>query len=280
MGLGGGRSSSLSDRVLIVDDSIAFRDVSSAAFKRAGYAVLTAETGEEALDLLAVQPVECILLDLLMPGMGGMEACKQIKSAPRLRDIPLIVLTALEDRLAMLDGLGAGADDYISKSSEFEVLKARVRAQIRRKKLGDENRRIREELLRNELEAAEARAAQVLAETRADLVGEIERKNKELEAFSYAVSHDLRAPLRAIDGFSRALIEDCADKLDSDGLNYLNRVRTAAQRMAELIDDMLQLSSVTRADLSRRQIDMSAPRPRGRRTSCSGRSRTGVSISG
>ena len=98
-----------------------------------------------------------------------------------------IMLTALDDREAMIQGLGAGADDYISKSSEFEVLKARVRAQIRRKQFEDENRRIREELLCKELEAADARAARTLAETRAALVDELERKNRELEAFSYSV---------------------------------------------------------------------------------------------
>ena len=244
-------------KILAVDDSLTYLHGLADALSGEGYDMVLAHSGEEALDLLAVQSVDCILLDLLMPGMGGKEACKQIKSAPSLREIPLILLTALEDRGAMLDGLSAGADDYISKSSEFEVLKARVRAQIRRKQFEDENRRIREELLRNELDAAEARSAQVLAETRAALVGELECKNRELEAFSYSVSHDLRAPLRAIDGFSRALIEDCSDKLDSSGLDYLNRVRSAAQRMAELIDDMLQLSRVTRADLSRRHIDIS-----------------------
>ena len=130
--------------------------------------------GEEALELLAVQPVDCILLDLMMPGIGGTEACLRIKAAPGVRDIPLIMLTALDDREAMLEGLGAGADDYISKSSEFEVLKARVRAQIRRKQFEDENRRIREELLRRELEAAKERSARELAETRAALVEELE----------------------------------------------------------------------------------------------------------
>src|SRR4029077_18242043 len=66
--------------------------------------------------------------------------------------------------------------------------------------------------------------------------------NKELEAFSYSVSHDLRAPLRSIDGFSLALLEDYADKLDDEGKDHLNRVRAATQRMGTLIDDLLNLA--------------------------------------
>ncbi len=245
-------------KVLAVDDSKTFLHQTADVLREEGYDVVLAQSGEEAIELLAVQPVDCILLDLMMPGMGGKEACQRIKSTPKLRDIPLILLTAVEDRGAMLDGLSAGADDYISKSSEFEVLKARVRAQIRRKQFEDENRRIREELLRKELDAAEARAATELAETRAVLVAELEQKNKELEAFSYSVSHDLRAPLRAIDGFSKALMDDCADKLDNSDMQHLNRVRAAAQRMGELIDDMLQLSRVTRHEITRRRVDLSA----------------------
>ncbi|MBC8099059.1 MAG: GAF domain-containing protein, partial [Armatimonadetes bacterium] len=82
--------------------------------------------------------------------------------------------------------------------------------------------------------------------------------NQEIEAFSYSVSHDLRAPLRAIDGFSLALIEDYADKLDADGVNYLNRVRHATQRMGLLIDDLLHLSRVTRSEMARTPVDLSA----------------------
>ena len=82
--------------------------------------------------------------------------------------------------------------------------------------------------------------------------------NQELEAFSYSVSHDLRAPLRSIDGFSQALLEDYADQLDDQGKDYLNRVRTATQRMGLLIDDMLTLSRVTRAEMKREIIDLSA----------------------
>lgn len=87
---------------------------------------------------------------------------------------------------------------------------------------------------------------------------ELQVANRELEAFSYSVSHDLRAPLRAIDGFSQVLIEDYADQLDEQGKKYLGRVRLATQRMGYLIDDMLTLSRLTRAEMRRESVDLSA----------------------
>jgi light-regulated signal transduction histidine kinase (bacteriophytochrome) len=86
---------------------------------------------------------------------------------------------------------------------------------------------------------------------------ELKAVNKELEAFSYSVSHDLRAPLRSIDGFSQALLEDCLDQLDDTGQNYLRRIRSASQRMGQLIDDLLTLSRVTRSDLHKESVDLS-----------------------
>lgn len=87
---------------------------------------------------------------------------------------------------------------------------------------------------------------------------QLETSNKELEAFSYSVSHDLRAPLRSIDGFSQALLEDYGEKLDAQGKDSLSRVRAATQRMAMLIDDLLNLSRVTRAEMRREHVNLTA----------------------
>jgi len=103
-----------------------------------------------------------------------------------------------------------------------------------------------------------------LEDSRAELERRVEGRtrelaaaNKELEAFSYSVSHDLRAPLRAIDGFSKSLLAQYADRLDDRGRHFLGRVRAGTQRMAELIDDLLGLARISRQALSRRPVDLS-----------------------
>jgi PAS domain S-box-containing protein len=87
---------------------------------------------------------------------------------------------------------------------------------------------------------------------------QVEAANKELEAFSYSVSHDLRAPLRSIDGFSMALVEDYAGQLDVEGKGLLDRIRAATKRMAQLIDDLLNLARVTRTEMRYEVVDLSA----------------------
>jgi light-regulated signal transduction histidine kinase (bacteriophytochrome) len=133
-----------------------------------------------------------------------------------------------------------------------------VRAQIRRRQFEDENRRMRDQLLRTEMEAAEARAARAVAETRAVLLEEVKRKNKELESFSYSVSHDLRSPLRSIQGFSQMLLEECRDTLSDKGKKSLDRIVAASARMGQLIEGLLNLSRVTRAEIGHESVDLSS----------------------
>jgi PAS domain S-box-containing protein len=97
-----------------------------------------------------------------------------------------------------------------------------------------------------------------LEERVATRTAQLETANKELEAFAYSVSHDLRAPLRAIDGFSQMVVEDAGDRLATEDLEHLQRVRAAAQHMAKLIDDLLGLSRASRMDLHREEVDVSA----------------------
>jgi light-regulated signal transduction histidine kinase (bacteriophytochrome)/HAMP domain-containing protein len=111
------------------------------------------------------------------------------------------------------------------------------------------------------LRSSEGRLRQLNAELEHRVAArtvELETSNKELEAFSYSVSHDLRAPLRAIDGFSKALLEDCGDVLGETGATHLQRVRNAARQMGLLIDDLLNLARISRAELRREPVDLGA----------------------
>jgi len=257
-------------RVLVVDDNVDYLELLAEELQRDGYDVVQASSGTQAIELLAVQPVDCVVIDTVMPGLSGVDTCKRIKHAPSLRDTPLILMTARDGRDVILEAFAEGADDFVSKNLGVDVVAARVKAQIRRKRFSDEHRHVRERLLRSETEAAEARAARKLAETRAALAEQLARSNfelaasnrqlaaanRELEAFSYSVSHDLRTPLRAIRSFTQMLEEDAGAKLDEGSRDHLNRVLAATARMSDLIDALLELSRISRVAIQRAAVDL------------------------
>ncbi len=224
------------------------------ALREDGYDVVAAAGAADALQLLATQPVDCIVLGLGDAGDDGREECRRIKEVPQIGDTPL-VMTGEHDE-DMLACLAAGADDYVRSSEGSDALRAHVRTQIRRKQSHDESRRIREALMRRELDAAEERAARQLAETRAALVEELEWRNRELEAFSGSVSHDLRGPLQIISSFAEAVLEE--DELAQQVRHRVQRIEVAAGRMADLVESLLILARASRGELRRQQFDLTA----------------------
>jgi DNA-binding response OmpR family regulator len=229
-------------------------DTLADALRSDGYDVVPAATADDALQLLATQPADCIVLGF--DGPDGRDTCRRIKEVPQIGDTPLVMTGPHDD--SVLDCLAAGADDYVRHADGPDALRAHVRTQIRRKQSHDESRRIREELMRRELDAAEERAARQLAETRAALVEELEWRNRELEAFSGSVSHDLRGPLQVISSFAETMLDEDEEPLGAETRRRVQRIHAAAARMADLVESLLILARASRGELRRHRFDLTA----------------------
>jgi two-component system sensor histidine kinase/response regulator len=248
-------SAPVDDRVniLLVDDQPANLVALEAMLQGLGQNLIKAESGREALKWLLTQDFAVILLDVKMPEMDGFETATLIRQRDKSRHTPILFLTAADNtQTQAVRGYAVGAVDYLVKPVVPEFVRSKVAVFVELAK--------KTELLRRQAQllAESEQAALDLAETRAELVRDLEHKNRELESFSYAVSHDLRAPLRRIDNFSRAVLESQGDRVDESGRRFLSRIREASQHMSQLIDDVLYLSRVTRADLREQDVDLSA----------------------
>jgi two-component system sensor histidine kinase/response regulator len=238
--------------ILLVDDQPANVVALEAMLQGLGQNLITAGSGREALKLLLTHEFAVVLLDVKMPDMDGFETATLIRQRDKSRHTPIIFLTAADkSQTQAMRGYAVGAVDYLVKPVVPEFVRSKVAVFVELAKKSEQLRRQAQLLQASEQEARD------LAEARAELVRDLEHKNRELESFSYAVSHDLRAPLRRIESSSRAVQESQGDRLDDAGRHYLDRVREASQQMSRLIDDVLYLARVTRADMREHEVDLS-----------------------
>jgi len=307
------------------------------------YDVEAVADGQAALESARRTRPALVVSDVMMSRLDGFGLLRALRADTSTEDIPVILLSARAGEEATIEGLEAGADDYLVKPFSARELLARVRNHVALAKQRAVLRRFfslsldmmciagtdgyfkrvspafdvlgysREELLSRpffdfvhpddramveaEVEklargvptlhfetryvckdgsyrwldwtsapsngtlyaiARDVTTAKATQEALARAKEDAELASRELESFSYSVAHDLRAPLRSIDGFSQALLEDYGEKLDGEGRRYLSFVRESAQHMAELIDDLLALSRVTRSELRCETVDLSA----------------------
>jgi len=218
------------------------------------YNVRIAGSGASAIELASNAPQpSLILLDVEMPGMDGYETLQRLREQHTTRDIPVIFVTANNDTNDERRGLELGAVDYITKPPRPAILLARVRNQLELKRARDalqsQNAALAIEIEQRARAEAEARRLNEILDARKQA---LERAVKNLESFSYSVSHDLRAPLRAIAGYAEMLNEAQAEKLDEESRHMVDRIIAGARKMDRLIQDILDYSKAER--LTRRDV--------------------------
>ncbi len=254
-------------KILIVDDQPDNLLSVGAVLEALGEEVVRAESGRQALLRVLDSDFAVIVLDVMMPDMDGFETAALIRQRERSRHTPIIFLTALglsEEHI--LRGYELGAVDYITKPFVPEILRSKVAVflELKRKSLlltlqsqalAERNEELNAAIQRSRLAEEQIKALNRHLEQRLEELAEV---NRELEAFSYTVSHDLRAPLSRVGGFSRALLDFHAEQLDDEGRLYLGRIERSAQHMCDLVEDLLNFSRLTCVEVREQAIDLSA----------------------
>jgi hypothetical protein len=231
--------------ILMVDDSPDKLLAMESILQSLGQNLVKVNSGPEALRALLKQEFAVILLDVNMPGMDGFETASLIRQRPSLEHIPILFVTALSTTDAdIFKGYSFGAVDYVLTPILPEILRTKVGVFV---ELWKQKRALTEqaESLRRLNQDLTSRADQLSA------------ANRELESFCYTIAHDLRAPLRAMEGLTAALVDDFGSHLDEFGHQSADRIRQSAARMDQMIQELLAYSrlSFVQLELSPVRLD-------------------------
>ena len=245
-------------RILIVDDDGIQRRLLEVMLTPEGFSLLTAANGEEALAMVARQPPDLILLDVMMPGMDGFQVAAQIKSSRATKHIPVIMLTALDDHEARMLGLRAGVENFLTKPVNRSELCVQVRNLLRLNAYGDHYDKYSQALEVQVLERTAAlmartktleQQAAALTEQAAERLLLTERlavataaQLRFKDEFLSHVSHELRSPLTAIKQFSSILMGGLAGELSNQQREYQQIVLKNVGQLQSMIDDLLEVT--------------------------------------
>lgn len=206
------------------------------------YSLEIANSLAAALGRLHAGGIDVLLLDLVLPDSSGVRTFATVHA--QLPTLPIIVFTGFGDQSLALKVVQQGAQDYLVKGQVDSNLIWRAIRYAMERHRGSRELVLSESRVRHLNESLERRVA--------DRTAELAAANRELETFTYSVSHDLRAPLRQINGFSRILVEHAGSGLDSKSQHYLRRIQEGTQHMGRLVDDLLNLAQLGRLDVRSR----------------------------
>ena len=248
-------------KVLLVDDRDENLFALETILKDENYELIKAHSGKEALTyLLKDLDFHLIIMDVLMPGMNGFETAELIYNREKLKNIPIIFLTAMDIEGNIYRGYKAGAIDYISKPIIPELLKVKVKAFV---ELSEKTRELvrQEKMLRAanrklEWEVAERKVSEAKVKAlNEDLAKKLEQLQS-LDAFNYSISHDLMSPLNSITGLAGLLQTMYPEKFDNEVLEIVNHIMGSVDRMSQLIKDLLSFSRQANAEISKVDVRM------------------------
>ncbi|WP_353572478.1 hybrid sensor histidine kinase/response regulator [Candidatus Albibeggiatoa sp. nov. BB20] len=219
------------DTLLIVDDIPANISVLFEFLNKENFKVLVAQDGKRAIEKAKYASPDLILMDVMMPGMNGFDACEALKKDEDTKNIPVIFMTALADTVDKVKGFGLGAADYITKPFQHEEVLARVKTHL-------QICRLQREMSRQ--------------------AAELQVKNQQLEAFARTAAHDLKSPLNIVIGYADLLTFDCEEQYP-DNQNMINQLKTimlSGEKMVSIIDALLLLARASKDNVDFHPVEM------------------------